>query len=54
LLILGVRAASGLRGGKALTAVLLTLGVILLLLLLPSIILAQFGDLSNLTPFLGF
>ena len=53
LLILGVRAVSGLRGGKAITAVLLTLGVILLLLLLPSIILAQFDQLSSMAPFLG-
>jgi hypothetical protein len=54
LLMIGVQGAAGLRGGKAVTAVLLTLAVVLLLLVLPGVIAAQFGDLSNLTPFIGF
>jgi hypothetical protein len=54
LLIIGVRAAGGLRPGKALAAVLITLGVVLLLLVLPGVIAGQLGDFSNFTPFLGF
>ena len=54
LLMIGVRTAAGLRAGKAVMAVVLTLAVILLLLILPGVIVSQFGDLSNLTPFLGF
>jgi hypothetical protein len=54
LLIIGVRIASGLRGGKAITAVVLTLAVLLLLMVLPAVIAAQLGSLDTLTPFLGF
>lgn len=54
LLIIGVQAASGLRGGKAVTAVVLTLAVLLLLAVLPAVIVAQLGSLGTLTPFLGF
>jgi hypothetical protein len=54
LLIIGVQTASGLRGGKATTGVVLTLAVLLLLAVLPAVIVAQLGSLGTLTPFLGF
>lgn len=51
LLVMGVARASGLRGGKALTAVALTLVVVLLLRVLPAVVAAQFGGLNVTTPF---
>ncbi len=54
LMVIGVRAASGLRSSKALTAVLITLAVVLLLMVLPGVLAAQFGGLGGAIPFLGF
>jgi hypothetical protein len=54
LLVIGVQVASGLRGGKAFVAVLLTLLVVLVLMVLPAVIAAQLGGLGSITPFLGF
>ena len=54
LLVIGVQAASGLRGNKALTAVLITLAVGLVLMVLPGVIAGQLGGLSGGIPFLGF
>jgi hypothetical protein len=54
LMIIGVGVASGLRGGKAVMAVLLTLAVVLVLMVLPGVIASQFGGLSGGIPFFGF
>jgi hypothetical protein len=54
LMIIGVGVASGLRGGKAVIAVLLTLAVVLVLMVLPGVIASQFGGLSGGIPFFGF
>lgn len=51
LLVIGVQTASGLRGGKALTAVVLTLLVVVVLRVLPAVVAAQFGGLNPTTPF---
>ena len=54
LLVIGLQAANALRGGKAVTAVVLTLLVVMLLAVLPGVIAAQFGGLNIVTPFFGF
>lgn len=54
LLVIGLQAASGLRGGKAVSAVVLAVIVVLVLMVVPGVIAAQFGGLNIVTPFFGF